>query len=139
MLKKLIIILSVIFLVVILFLGVLVFWDSSSKSKNTLTMDEIIEQSAKIWDYVDENTDRPVLEREYYIIMRLAGDADTAIKIYNHPGYPDIISNTTDYNILENIIGEGTICFLHKNELNCVDGEYEYVMYFLKDFRQWIF
>ena len=140
MLKKLIIILSVIFISVMLFLGVLVFWDSPSKSKNTLTMGEIIELNAKTWDYVQENTNQHVLERGYSTIMQIArGDADTAIKIYNHPGYPDIIWNTTDYNILENVIGEGTICYYDKNGLDCVDGEYEYVMAVLKDFGQWIF
>ena len=136
MLKKLIIILFVIFLAIILFLGVLVFLDSSSKSKNTLTMGEIIELNNNNWNYVNENTNVPVL-REYSTIMQLGGgDPDTALKIYNHPDYPDFIWNTTDYNTLEDVIGDGTICYLDKYGLKCVDGEYEYVMAILKDFGQ---
>ena len=68
------------------------------------------------------------------------GDIDVAIRIVNHPGYPDILFDNTagfsknkpgeyqqDHSIIENIIGGDVICFPEKKVSYCVDNEFQHL------------
>ena len=63
-----------------------------------INFDEMIEEFTKTYNYVEENTSRPVTEREYYAVMRLASsDPDKAIEIFNDPDYPHKFYDETGY------------------------------------------
>ena len=54
-----------------------------------LRMDAIVENFTKANEYVEDNTNHVLTEREYYVVMRMAeGDPDKAIEILNDPDYP---------------------------------------------------
>ncbi|HEY4680548.1 MAG TPA: hypothetical protein VIH04_04705 [Nitrosarchaeum sp.] len=71
---------------------------SSLQKPEQLRMDEIVENFTKAYEYVEENTNHELTEREYYMVTRMAsGDLDKAIEILNDPDYPQKFYDETGY------------------------------------------
>ena len=144
MLKKLIIILSVILLSVILFLGFIYSLAYPPLRGGLIPAEEfnaIINSFANNGELIQEQVDFTIDTRSYYNVYRLAdADVDTAVRIFNHPDYPNLVVNG-DMSKLEEIIGEGTICYYFNDnyEIDCVNGIDEYVREILIDLARWIF
>ena len=73
-----------------------VFKGPSSSETGMLSAEEFreaIETSERVYQYIQERADVPVLEREFsWVYVYLAkGDVEEAIKIYNDPHYPELM------------------------------------------------
>src|SRR5680860_1217894 len=61
-------------------------------------MEEYVELFTKSYNYVQDNANHVVNEREYYVVMRMANsDLKKAVEILNDPDYPQKFYDETGY------------------------------------------
>ena len=144
MIKSIIILSVVIILTTILYIG---YVDSNfqilSQPQDVPYPDRSLIRQLGVAHYgiIDEYSPKAIHERAFSHLHKMTdGDIFAMILIRNHPGYPDIVFNSTDNSIVESIIrGDHTVCFPEGRIEKCVDSKAEYVLEMVNDFSFWVF